>query len=542
MVIRGILKFIVGTVVVLFLALLLGVAGFFIVKSLDPNIFRVEFEKHLTQKTGLRVELGKIAFDWGPQIRLQLDGLKFYNPQSLEKMLQSDSVAIEVDLAALFRKKFWMPRATIRNPEVFVKRRADGSWIWQPSLSAQARPTGAGLTAPLAAAQPPAGSGTQGKTGSAAVPVSAETPKGNLPIAWEFGLGKIEIDDGTIHYVDETIQPAFSLDIVKCQVELIPNALLSSFHFTANASVWNVVEKRIEVEGDADLLAQVVDFSGRFDKDRVSLKGVLKMVESVPNIEGTLKIRELDLEGVVPEVYKNGEYLAGMLSSDVRLSSYGGNPEMLLKSLSGRGTIRIENGSLRNRNLVKEILEKMSPAIAVAALFGGELPAEMTGMMKGNHTDFQRATVDLTVERGVVSIPQLLLAHANYQLSGNGSYGLLDERIDLGLSLAFSRSISDYFVKKIHELRVLCDRNGLLTIPFRYAGTVPDAVVAPDLQYIGSRVIEAGAQEIITKGFETLAKILEPVKQAQKPSSGTATSSATSEPAAVASATQEMSN
>ena len=190
MVIRGILKFIVGTVVVLFLALLLGVVGFFIVKSLDPNIFRVEFEKHLTQKTGLRVELGKIAFDWGPQIRLQLDGLKFYNPQSLEKMLQSDSVAIEVDLAALFRKKFWMPRATIRNPEVFVKRRADGSWIWQPSLSAQARPTGAGLTAPLAAAQPPAGSGTQGKTGSAAVPVSAETPKGNLPNSQAIGRSR----------------------------------------------------------------------------------------------------------------------------------------------------------------------------------------------------------------------------------------------------------------------------------------------------------------------------------------------------------------
>jgi len=80
--------------------------------------------------------------------------------------------------------------------------------------------------------------------------------------------------------------------------------------------------------------------------------------------------------------------------------------------------------------------------------------------------------------------------------------------------LVFSRSISELFVKRVREIGFLRDRNGLLTVPFRYGGVLPDATVLPDLQYIGNKVLQGGAQELITKGLEKLSQILEPIRQA----------------------------
>jgi len=78
------LKFFFGCLVfAVVAALVLGIAGFLILKSLDPSIFRVELEKYLTQKTGFRIELGKLQFESGAQTRLTVEMLKCYNPQSL---------------------------------------------------------------------------------------------------------------------------------------------------------------------------------------------------------------------------------------------------------------------------------------------------------------------------------------------------------------------------------------------------------------------------------------------------------------------------
>jgi uncharacterized protein involved in outer membrane biogenesis len=80
-------------ITLLILGILLGVAGFFAVRNINPNMFRAEFEKVLTQQTGFRVELGDIKFQWKPLPRLQVSGLKFYHPQSLEA-IRSGSMPI----------------------------------------------------------------------------------------------------------------------------------------------------------------------------------------------------------------------------------------------------------------------------------------------------------------------------------------------------------------------------------------------------------------------------------------------------------------
>lgn len=509
MVIRSILKFFFGCLVfAVVAALVLGIAGFLILKSLDPNIFRVELEKYLTQKTGFRIELGKLQFEPGAQTRLTVEMLKCYNPQSLEKLLQSDMITAELDLTSLLRKRFWMPTVKIQNPEVFLRRRSEGAWNWQREAKSETS-----LPPDQAGSQ----SGTNGDSGGKVAPdgklvsIPGGTPK--IPISWEFGLGRLDVDDGTIHYVDETIQPSFALDIVKCDVEVLSNAALSAIRFVVNASVYNVVERKIELEGNWDFVSAMVEFNGNYDKDRASMKGLLKLVGSVPKLEGTLQVRDLDLEGVIPETHKTREYMSGILNTDLRLTCEVGNPDTIFRSLTGAGSLRVENGAVRNRNIVKEVMEKI-PVVTPSVQPGTDLPPEIGDLMNNSHTEFQKVTVNFSVDHGKTTLQEFFLIHPNYQLNGQGDYGLLDKHINLDGMLVFSRSLSELFVKRVREIGFLRDRNGLLAVPFSYGGVLPDATVLPDLQYIGNKVLQGGAQELITKGLEKLSQILEPIRQA----------------------------
>ena len=326
----------------------------------------------------------------------------------------------------------------------------------------------------------------------------------------EFGFGTIEVRDGTIHYADETIQPAYTLQIAKCDVEILPKSLPSAYHGVLNGVIWQATERKIKIEGDADLASQILDFQVQYDQDRALLKGVLKLENEIPNFKGSLQIRKLDLETLVPEELKKGEYMSGILDSDLQISFKGGNPELITQSLVADGEISIVNGALRNRNLVQEVIEKLSPVIEVAGLLKGELPPELMTVIKDPDTEFQKAIVNLSVSAGSMTIRGFSIESEAYQLSGQGLYGLLNREIDLKAALKFSKTISAYFIKKAPEFKALANEEVLVEIPFTYAGTVPDAAVMPDLPYISNRLLQAGAQILIDKGLETLSKLFEP--------------------------------
>jgi uncharacterized protein involved in outer membrane biogenesis len=497
MVLRGFLKFLAGAAAILLIVLaVVVVGGYFAAKGIDPNIFRTELENYLTQQTGLKVELGKIDLKWGGRLHLQADGLKAYNPVSLEKLLQSDSVLIEADLTAIWRRMLWMPKIVISGPEVYLRRKEDGSWNWQFKATPQKAVRPAVQTSSLAEPSP-------------AIPkIDPQDKKASAPF-WMVGLDKVEVRDGTIRYTDETIRPAFSLRLNKCDAQIIPKKAFSSIHGVFRGVVGVSGDRTVEWDGDLDILARTLNFQFRYDGDRVNLRGTLKLVQLTPQFEGSMQVRELDLETATPRVYKQAEYLSGILNADLRLSCSGADPKRILQSLDGSGTATIRNGALRNRNVIREVFEKMSPVIAVTGLLGGELPPEMAELIRGPDTPFQQASVEVSASQGVATLKDFSFLSADYRIGGKGAYGLLDHRINLPMTLSFSKSISGYFVQKIHEISFLCDRNGILSIPFVYSGTVPDAKVTPDLQYVGNRIIQDGAQQVIDFGMKKLSKFLE---------------------------------
>ncbi|HNX68747.1 MAG TPA: AsmA family protein [Candidatus Omnitrophota bacterium] len=507
MVLRGLLKFFAGLcVAVLTLAVIAGIAGYFAVRNFDPNIFRAELEKYLMQQTGFRVELGDVKLGWRPQPRLEVGGLKLYHPQSLEKILQSDQVRIDADLTAVWQKSFRMSEIVIRAPEIFLKRDRNGVWNWQSAMRS---------AAPVAAAPGVAKVSwipvAEAAENSARVPVNDLR---NFTQGWTFQVGKIAVRDGTLHFTDGTIEPPYFLELERFDADAVPKSSAgTAYQFKLGTSVFRSVQKNLEAEGNLDLKSKTLDFGLRYGADKVLLDGTLKLLGTMPHFEGKLEVRGLDLETVTPESYKRGEYLAGKLTAQMQVSLDGANPKILKSSLKGQGTVRISDGALKNRNLVKEVFDRLSPVMAVTGALGGELPPEVSRMLQNRDTPFQSITVSCVVAEGRAQFPAFELIDTDYRLDGKGIYGLLDQRVDAPMQLTLSPAVSGYMIQKIHELQFIADRNGQVSIPFRYAGVIPDAKAQPDLQYIGAQFLQVGADELLNKGLEKLSKFLEPKKK-----------------------------
>jgi hypothetical protein len=390
-----------------------------------------------------------------------------------------------------------MSQVVIQSPEIFLKRNREGLWNWQVVKEFS---TSAPAVAPMLSMVDfiPTAEASEG-TESISLKNLDQIAQG-----WKFGIGKILVRDGTVHFVDETANPAFRFEIEKLEIEVLQKNPASPFHFTAGGAVLGSVKKNLEAEGDLDLGSKSLDLQLRYGPEKAVFKGRLNLIHTQPHFEGTLEIRDLDMESVIPEVYKQGDYVSGHLGAKAQLSFDGANPVMIERSLQGQGTIEIREGALRNRNLIKEVFDRMSSVLAVTSALGGELPQELNEMLRDRDTPFESLRVVYSVQAGVVRVSEFRLTHPNYQLSGQGTYGIPDKRVEGSLQLLLSQTISAYLMKKIREMELIADRNGQVMIPFRLGGVFPEVSVQPDLSYLGSRLLQGGANQLLNGGMERL--------------------------------------
>lgn len=514
MVLRNFMKFLGGLLVLaLVLTIVLGVFGYFLFRNFDPNMFRPELERQLSQQTGFRVELGDLEFQWQPQPRLQLASLKFFHPTTLEKLFQSDGIRIDADLTALRRKRLDMSQVVIQNPEILLKRDRNGDWNWLPQRDA-ATPSPAPSKPSLGGLIPTA----EASEGAKVISLQNLSKIGE---GWAWGIDKILVRDATLHFVDETADPVYTLDATRLDAEIRQKTPGVSFHFTLDTAIFGSEKKNLDASGNLDLAARVLELTLRYGPDKVLFKGALKGVDNAPRFDGNLQISGLDMVSVIPEAYKQREHITGRLDAKAQMTVEGANPDMIKRSLNSQGMVEIRDGAIKNRNLIKEVFDRLSSVLAVTSALGGELPPEILEMVKGPDTPFQSMKGVYEIGAGTAKLKQFQMTHPDYRLDGRGIYGILDNRVDGSMQLTFSASISEFLIQKIHELQLLANSNGQVMIPFRYSGIFPDASVQPDLGYIASKLMQGGTDELLNRGLERLSKILGTKKAGQPPEAGT---------------------
>jgi len=185
--------------------------------------------------------------------------------------------------------------------------------------------------------------------------------------------------------------------------------------------------------------------------------------------------------------------LFGALSGRAAITGAGTLPVNVKRNLKGNGKFTINNGVLKNSELVAGLLT-------------------ILGLRDMKEIPIEKANSQFTISDGTVNLTTLI-GSRDMMINETGTVGM-DEKLDLGILVKVSDRLAPKVVSQSSIAKFLSGEKGWTSVPLRVKGTISKPSYGIDTQAVGRKVGE-GLQK---KAEEELRKIL--LKE-QKKSSGT---------------------
>ncbi|MBA3011902.1 MAG: AsmA family protein [Proteobacteria bacterium] len=242
-----------------------------------------------------------------------------------------------------------------------------------------------------------------------------------------------------------------------------------------------------------DFLARITAKNGVIDLDPVSLSLyngslVSKTRLDVRNTEPVTQVT-LDANGIQAGPFLKDaigkETIEGTLSAVMTLVLAGETPDMIKKSLKGKGELKFVDGAIVGIDIAGTVRN------ASSALGVGNKPSEKP------RTDFAELNIPFSADKGIVTIPGASLISPLIRLGVGGDADLVKETLDF--------RVEPKFVATLKGQGDTTDRSGLL-IPLLVTGSFDAPKIRPDLKaMIGGGVPDAESikQILNTKGAST---------------------------------------
>lgn len=206
--------------------------------------------------------------------------------------------------------------------------------------------------------------------------------------------------------------------------------------------------------------------------------GMLNRGKETPPFQIKTHITGVDVDTVLSDLTSWKGMMQGRLYGQMSLRGRELSLASLKKDLTGKGTVRIRDGELSWLNIVGPIVQAL----------GGK------GWEK-EKTVFEDLSTSFTVQRGKVSLPDLLLSHKDMEIRMWGNIGL-----DLQLHMEGEAHLPPSATKDLSGKvwRYLKDEAGRLTIPFTLRGDIKNPEVGISTRFI-ERGLEGAFEELLRK-------------------------------------------
>ncbi len=467
-------------IIILMVAITLAI----FVATFDANRYKSTIEKQISQTIGRPAEIGSLSLKFRNGLALQVDQFTLGEPRATDSpkiSFEADRFFLNLEVAPLFRKEIEISECLLESPKIFIENTGNSA----PALSLQ---TGASQPSP--------------STASAALP----------PEISDFKISKVLISNGSLVYRDITAHPPLVISVEKLNLELRNISFKSPVAFKTSGELLLGERKYFSAEGRFSYPESSLEFDARLDQS-IQISGSLDHLFEIPSGTFKIKIDRLDLSTFLTAEQKRGEYFTGILSAELTASARGSQAEDLQRTLSSAGYVTIDSGALKNKNLLRENLERITQIPGIGALFEFDLGPRFDVLLKSNDTQFDQFKTNYKISNQAVTLQSIELTHQDYAMGLKGSAGL-DGFIDLKGSLVIGQVLSEAMLKKVKELSLILGPEGQLTIPFIYRGRVPGAVPQPDFGNLAARTIQTVGAELLEQG---LAQLLKPKKSSEEP-------------------------
>lgn len=441
---------------VIVILLALAVAGLAIViLTFDADRYRPLLVSTLEKAIGRPVQLERLSLGWQQGIALQVRGLTIAEGAQAagEPLLHVESTSAFVELMPLLRKDVRVTSVVLKQPRIHLIRDAQGNL---------------NLVGLAVAASPAAAPGQAATAGGAGV---------------SFNVASLRIEDGTLHWTDAMTHPPTDL-----------------WMKSVNASITNIsLETPMDIEIAGALAGETPNLRlrGRFTPPSATAQGALEQAQ--------LAIENLSLDDVLPPSGPQEPRLQGQLTVNLQGGLTTLDPAQLSRSLAGSGRFKIAEPVLANLNILREVFAQFSVIPGLMEKLQERLPPEYQAKLSATDTVFSPMDLSMRVESGAVRFDNVSVSTEDFRLIGSGWVGL-NGAVTIRSLLRIEPVLSQALIQSVNELRYLATKDGEVEIPLAIQGQASRLAVAPDLNYIASKLLVPKAQDLLgnflQKAFE----------------------------------------
>jgi autotransporter translocation and assembly factor TamB len=161
--------------------------------------------------------------------------------------------------------------------------------------------------------------------------------------------------------------------------------------------------------------------------------------------------------------------------------------------LKGSGEASLQRGTIKNFNLVRQLLMKGS-GTAVSAAAMSRVPPGFAALFKRPDTPIDSLNANFTIEEKRVFTEDLVITTPDYTITGAGSIGF-DRSTRWNGLIELSPRLTQEVQRDYRIIRYLLDRRGRLAIPFHIEGQVPNVTVRLENRALAQALRTGGGQK-----------------------------------------------
>jgi hypothetical protein len=153
----------------------------------------------------------------------------------------------------------------------------------------------------------------------------------------------------------------------------------------------------------------------------------------------------------------------------------GNGAKNLRAALRGSGDAAISRGAIKNFNLLTHVFSRCTGA-STGSKASDTLPPTLAELAQRADTPFDTLKARLVIEQERLRVDNLVLATADYMLTGDGTVGF-DRTARWSGSVTLSPAITQQLQREYSALRYFVDRRGRLSFSFQVHGKLPSVKI-----------------------------------------------------------------
>lgn len=542
-------------VFILILVLVSAVAVFALTFNVDR--YRPLIQKKFQEALKLPVQIKKISLGWNGGIALDVDGLTvFKSERSPESLVHLKKASVLVNLEPLFRREIQVSSIVLESPEVDFVQTLEKEVPPAPGPEASA-PSGASGGTPAAAmsflvdeikinngsirySDPQAKSpvdisirnldasirnislaGPLDFDGKASIFSNAQNTslQGKLRVR---GAGAIDIENLLIR---TDLQSMDTAQILKSLPSLQSVGLAQGLAGNTQVSI-----KKIEIAGgtvrklegqanlnggrfktadmplffenatlDADFSlnhAAIQKLTGNLGSGNLSASGLVQNLQAQPQSQAEFSLTGLSMMELIPPSSERAPYMEGTAFLGARVTALGAKDFEIRQTLNGGAQLSLQDGVLRNMNVLREIIDKLSMIPGVSKSIQSRLPQGYNEKLQARDTVFEPVEIPVTINQGFYFFDKALIRSESFAIVASGKGDTLGN-LQGEASFIIEPALSQALMAGVNELQYLADSKGQLQVPVILQGVNGKFSATPNVNYVVSKLATAKTQEVL---------------------------------------------